>query len=154
MKEPTTLTGSNTAGQAQRADNGTASRNAPAEKTIHSDVSIKELFAKTEVQEAVRPYVHIPGTFIAKKIRSPFENKETKDKTQKVEAMSGTTLEDAVSFELTLLNIELNPKEAINKKYRIIDYTFALEANMCSGKFSGYAAKGLKLIVTKLEEVK
>ena len=135
-------------------NNSTISENPSDMKSAYSDVSIKELFAKTEVQEAVRPYVHIPGTFIAKKIRSPFENKETKDKTQKVEAMSGTTLEDAVSFELTLLNIELNPKEAINKKYRIIDYTFALEANMSSGKFSGYAAKGLKLIVTKLEEVK
>lgn len=68
--------------------------------------------------------------------------------------MSGTTIEDAVSHELTLFNTELDPVEAVNKKYRIIEYVFALEANMNAGKFGGYAAKGLKLMVTKLEEVK
>ncbi|MDE6664003.1 MAG: hypothetical protein K2K46_11785 [Lachnospiraceae bacterium] len=150
MKEQINSTTSNTVNQAQPATNG----NIPAEKTIYSDMSIKELIAKREVQEAIRRYVYIPDIFTVKKLRNPFENKETKDKTQKIDVMSGTTIEDAVSFELTLLNTELNPKEAVNKKYRIIDCTFALEANMSSGKFGGYAAKGLKLMVTKLEEVK
>ncbi len=66
--------------------------------------------------------------------------------------MCGTSLENAFAFELTLVDAELGD-EAINKKYRIVDYTFALEANMAGGKFSGYAAKGLKLMVSKLEEV-
>ena len=123
-------------------------------KTSYRDVSVKELIAKQEVQEAIRRSVVVPETVTVKKLRKAFENKETKTFTQKIEAMSGTTIEDAVSLELTLLDTELDPVEAVNKKYRIIDYTFALEANMSAGKFGGYAAKGLKLMVTKLEEVK
>ncbi len=68
--------------------------------------------------------------------------------------MSGTSIEDAVSLDLILVDTELDPKNAVNKKYHIIDYTFALEANMSAGTFGGYAAKGLKLMVTRLEEVK
>lgn len=140
--------------QEKPENNGTDNRNIPAEKTIYSDVSIKELIATKEVQEAIRRCVYLPDIFTVKKLKNPFENKQTKDKTQKIEVMSGTTIEDAVSFELVLFNTELDPVKAVNKKYRIIDYKFALEANMSAGKFSGYAATGLKLIVTKLEEVK
>lgn len=140
--------------QEKPENNGTDNRNIPAEKTIYSDVSIKKLIETKEVQEAIRRCVYLPDIFTVKKLKNPFENKETKDKTQKIEVMSGTTIEDAVSFELFLLNTELDPVKAVNKKYRIIDYKFALEANMSAGKFSGYAATGLKLIVTKLEEVK
>lgn len=154
MKEQINSSTSNTVNQAQPANNDTVSGNIPAEKTIYSDVSIKELIATKEVQEAIRRCVYLPDIFTVKKLKNPFENKETKDKTQKIEVMSGTTIEDAVSFELVLLNTALDPVKAVNKKYRIIDYKFALEANMSAGKFSGYAATGLKLIVTKLEEVK
>lgn len=130
------------------------SGNMPAAKTNYPDVSVKELLAKQEVQEAIRRYAAVPDVVTVKKLRNPFENEETKTITQKIEVMSGTTIEDAVSLELTLLGTELDPKEAVNKKYRILDYTFALEANMSAGRFGGYAAKGLKLMVTKLEEVK
>lgn len=131
------------------------SKNTPNQaKTNYADVSIKELIAKPEVQEAIRRYVSMPEIVTVKKLKNPFENKETKITTQKVEAMIGTTVEDAVSFELTLVDTELDPVEAVNKKYRIIDYSFALEANMKAGKFCGYAAKGLKLMVARLEEVK
>lgn len=126
----------------------------PDVKANYPDVSIKELIAKKEVQEAIQRYVTVPKVVTIKKLKKPFENQETKSSTQKIEAMSGTTIEDAVSHELTLLDIELDPVEAVNKKYRIIDYAFALEANMSAGKFGGYAAKGLKLVVTRLEEVK
>lgn len=136
------------------ANNSPASGNAFAVKLDFTSVSIKELLAKPEVQEAFRHYIFVPDIVTVKKVRSAFENKETKIKTQKIEIMSGTTIEDAIAFELTLLDTELDPVEAINKKYCIIDYTFALEANMSAGKFSGYAAKGLKLMVTKLEKVK
>lgn len=144
----------NTLNQAQPENNVTVSGNIPAEKTSYPDVSLKGLVAEKEVQEAFRRYVSIPDKFTVKKLKNPFENKETKDKTQKIEVMSGTTIEDAAAYEMTLLNIELDPVKAVNKKYRIIDYTFALEANMSGGKFGGYAATGLKLVVTKLEEVK
>ena len=140
--------------QTEPANNVTDSKNIPAEKNIYSDVSIKELIATKEVQEAIRRCVYLPDIFTVKKLKNPFENKETKDKTQKIEVMSGTTIEDAVSFELTLLNTELDPVKAVNKKYRIIDCKFALEANMEGKKFLGYSATGLKLVVTKLEEVK
>lgn len=144
----------NTLNQAQPENNITVSGNIPAEKTIYTDVSVKGLIATKEVQEAIRRCVYLPDIFTVKKLKNPFENKETKDKTQKIEVMSGTTIEDAVSFELTLLNTELDPVKAVNKKYRIIDCKFALEANMEGKKFLGYSATGLKLVVTKLEEVK
>lgn len=138
----------------EEKNNITASGNAPAGEANFQDISIKALMATKEMQEAARLYVHIPEVVTVKKLKNPFENKETKERTQKIEVMSGTTIEDAVSFELTLVNTELDPKEAVNKKYRIIDYKFSLTANMSAGKFSGYAATGLKLTVSKLEEVK
>ena len=144
----------NTANQAQPANNGTVSEIIPAVKTSYPDVSVKGLIAQKEVQEAFRRYISIPDKFTVKKLKEPFKNKETKEKTQKIEVMSGTTIEDAAAYEMTLLNTELDPVKAVNKKYRIIDYAFALEANMSGGKFGGYSATGLKLIVTKLEEVK
>ncbi len=135
-------------------NNSTISENPSDMKSAYSDVSIKELFANGKLQKAIRDCVTVPEVVTVKKLKNPFENKEANTTTQKVEAMSGTTIENAVSLELTLLNTKLDPLEAVNKKYRIVDYTFALEANMSGGRFNGYAAKGLKLMVTKLEEVK
>ncbi len=138
----------------------TTEKNVPATDTakgatsLYSSVSIKELMAKAEIQEAIRRYVNVPKVVVVKELRKPFENKETNITTQKVKAMSGTTIEDAATHELTLLGTELPPKESVNKKYRIIDYTLGLEANMSAGKFGGYSATGLKLVVTKLEEIK
>ena len=140
--------------QEKPATNNNASGNIPAVKTDYPSVSVKELIAKQEVQEAIRRYVDVPKVVTIKELFKPFENKEAKTTTQKIVALSGTTIEDAVSLELTLLNTELDPVAAVNKKYRIVDYAFALEANMSAGKFGGYAAKGLKLMITKLEEVK
>ena len=154
MKEQINSTSSTTENQVKPANNDTISGNIPAEKTSYPDVGLKGLIAENDVQEAFRRYVSIPEKFTVKKLKEPFKNKETKDKTQKIEVMSGTTIEDAAAYEMTLLNIELDPVKAVNKKYRIIDYTFALEANMSGGKFGGYAATGLKLVVTKLVEVK
>lgn len=136
------------------ANISTVNENLVDEKSFFSTTGIKELFAKGEMQKAIQRYVAVPDVAIIKEVRNPFTNEDTKITTRKVIAMSGTTIEDAVSYELTLVNIELDPVKAINKKYRIVDYTFALEANMSAGKFGGYAAKGLKLMVTKLEEIK
>lgn len=144
-----------TASEINQAKPETATnKNALTEKLDFKDASLKELIAKSRVQAALRHYIDVPDEVTVKKLKKPFENKETKEKTQKIEVMSGTTIEDAVAFELTLLNTELDPIAAVNKKFRIVDCTFALTANMKDGKFSGYAASGLKLMVTKLEEVK
>lgn len=141
--------------QEKTANSSIESGNIPDVKNNFWDVSIKELTATPEVQKAFECRVDVPKVFIVKKVKSPFENKETKDRTQKIEVMCGTTIEDAVTFELTLFNTpELDPKEAINKKYRIIDYKLTLNANMKEKQFAGYAATGLKLVVTKLEAVK
>lgn len=121
---------------------------------LYSSVNIKELMAKAEIQEAIRRYVNVPKVVVLKELRSPFENKETHTTTQKIKAISGTTIEDAAAHELTLLGTGLPPKESVNKKYRILDYTLGLEANMSAGKFGGYSTTGLKLVVTKLEEIK
>lgn len=139
---------------AQATPENAAGRTAPDEKPYYPDVKVKGLIAEKGVQEAIRPYVKVPDVVIPKKVKNPFKNEETKATTQKIEAMAGTTIENAVPIELTLLGTQLDPVEAVNKKYRIIDYTLALEANMSGGRFNGYAATGLKLIVTRLEEVK
>lgn len=144
----------NLSNQVQPTNNGTISENNPAEKWTLANVRIKELLAKEDVKKAILNHVNVPKELFIKKVKKSFQPEEAKDKTQKIEVMSGTTLADAVTFELTLLNTELDPVEAINKKYRIIDYALALEANMKERKFVGYAATGMKLMVTKLEEVK
>lgn len=132
----------------------TASRVDAIEKTLFSETSIKELLAKQGVQEAIQRYIHVPEIVTVKKVRKPFENKDTKTKTQKIEVMSGTTIEDAITFELVLVDTEIDAVAAINKKHRIADYTVSLDANMKERNFLGYAAKGLKLLVSKFEEVK
>lgn len=139
---------------ANSTNSGTGNGNDLTVKLNFMDVSIKELIAKEDVQKAIKRYVTVPGVVTVKKLRKAFKSEEAKTTTQKIEVLSGTTIEDAVFLELTLLNTELDPVEAVNKKYRIVDCMFSLEANMSGGKFGGYAAKGLKLMVTKLEEVK
>lgn len=134
-----------------------ANGNVPDGKAVYispAEIRLKEAFEEEDVQKVFRRRFPVPDVVIVKSLRNPFQNEETKDTTQKIEVMGGTTIEDAVSFEVTLLNTALDPVAAVNKKYRLIDYKFAPTANMSGGKFGGYAAKGLKLIVTRLEEVK
>lgn len=150
MENVTNTTGN----QAKPADNSTTGGNILVENPLFCGVSIKELLAKQDVQDAIRRYLKIPEVVTIKTVNSPFRNKETKIKTQKLEVASGKTIEDAAFFELTLVDTELEPEKAIGKKYRIAEYKLALIANMSGGKFGGYAAKGLKLMVTRLEEVK
>lgn len=119
-----------------------------------AEIRLKGMLEEDEVQKALRRCFPVPDVVIIKKLRNPYKNEDTKDTTQKMDVMGGTTIENAVSFEAVLLNTELDPVAAVNKKYRLVDYKFALIANMSGGKFTGYAAKGLKLIVTRLEEVK
>ncbi len=121
-------------------------------KTIFSEVSVKETVAIPDIQDVLRRNVAVPEVVVIKKVKKAFKADGAEHKTQKIGCMCGTSLENAFAFELTLVDTELGD-EAINKKYHIVDYTFALEANMAGGKFSGYAAKGLKLMVSKLEEV-
>lgn len=140
--------------------NSTVNETASDTKPYFFDAGIKGVFAEKVVREAIEKCVIIPKVFIVKKVKKPFENEKTKEISQKIEVMSGTSIEDAVTFEVTLSNTEVDPIKAINKKYRIIDYTIGLKANMNKSKeskesmFSGYAATGFKLTVTKLEEVK
>lgn len=149
----------NVVNQAVTANNDTISGNLSAvagnvANTDPSEVGIKDMFASLKMQEAIRDYLHIPEVVIIKKMKNPYENKDTKEITQKLHVMGGTTIEDAISFDVTLLNTTLDPVAAVNKKYRLIDYKFALIANMNGKDFGGYAAKGLKVVVTRLEEVK
>ena len=126
----------------------------PIVDRIHfQHASIKELIAMQDVQAAIRQHVSIPGRVLIKEVRNSYLNKETGITTQKVKAVSGTSLLDMVSSELTLVNTELDPVKSINKLYRLVDYTFALDANMDNRQFMGYAAKALRLMVTKLEEI-
>ena len=65
--------------QTQPANSGTVNEKPSDGKTNYSDMSIKELFAKLEMQEAIRRYVSVPEIVTVKKVKSPFTNKETKD---------------------------------------------------------------------------
>lgn len=145
--------------QEKPANDDTANGTLPigAEGTVYSDpaeISLKDLIAKPEVQEAIKSLYPLPDVVIVKKLRKSFKNDDTKETTQKIKVIGGTTIKDSVDFELTLLNTELDPQKAVNREYRIADYKFALTANMSGGKFSGYAATGLKVVVTRMEEVK
>lgn len=130
--------------------------NEPASDVLpsYAKASVKGTLAKEEVQEALRRYVAIPELVTVKEVRKAYKPEGADMATQKIKVMSGTSIEDAESHELSLIGIELDPVKAVNKKYRIVDYTLGLEANMSGGRFGGYAATGFKLMVTRLEEVK
>lgn len=130
--------------------------NEPASDVLpsYAKASVKGTLAKEEVQEALRRCVAVPDLVTVKEVRKSYKPEGAEAATQKIKVMSGTSIEDAESHELSLVGIELDPVKAVNKKYRIVDYTLGLEANMNGGRFGGYAATGFKLMVTRLEEVK
>lgn len=124
------------------------------EKTYYTDAKVKELLAKPDIQAAMRNYISVPDIVIIKKVgKASMEHH-----TQRIEYMAGETIMDAIHGQATITDDThtqfLDPVRAINKKYRIADYNLALEANMSGRDFQGYSATGLKLVITKLEEVK
>ena len=89
----------------------TANNGEPAVgKTFFPDVSLKELMAMPDVQEAVRRHISVPNPVIPKKVRNPFKNGETGITTQKVESVSGTSLMDIVNVSFTLVGTETTPR--------------------------------------------
>ena len=126
--------------------------NSTEKKPLYADVSLKELFAKEEVQNALEKCLNIPKLVIIKKVRKPYKSPDTGITTQKVEAVSGTSLADMVTANFTLVEIKIDPVKAINKTYRILECTLGLNANMNGKNFNGYSATGLKLLVTKIEK--
>lgn len=119
-------------------------------KPKYNEVKVKEVVANPEIQTAIKKTVDVPAKVIIKSVRNPFKNDDTNETTQKVHAVAGTSLLDMVEFDFTLVNQTVDGTEAINKEFQIVDYGFALEANMRGGNFGGYAPTGLKLLVTKL----
>lgn len=128
-------------------------------KTVETKIdffcaSVKETLAKPDIQAALKKHLNVPENLLIKKISKPAMDYHT----QKVASLAGTTLEDAQSVNFTILDEThrqfLDPVQAMNKRYRIIDYAIGLEANMDKKSFLGYSATGFKLIVYKLEEVK
>lgn len=118
------------------------------------DLSVKSLIAEPDVQAALKKHIFVDKRLIVKKVNKP----STEYHTQKIEGIIGSTLEDATAIKFTIFDEKdtyfLDPVESINKKYQIIDYNLGLEANMSGKDFKGYSATSLKLIVTKIEEVK
>lgn len=140
--------------QVNPENNNTVKEIIPDVFPSYAKASVKGTLAKEEVQKALWRYVAIPELVIVKEVRKAYKPEGAEAATQKIKVMSGTSIEDAESHELSLIGIELDPVKAVNKKYRIVDYTLGLEANMSGGRFGGYAATGFKLMVTRLEEVK
>lgn len=123
-------------------------------KTFYKNVKVKEMMALPALQKVIDEYVDFPKKVLIKQVREPYKNKDTKETTQKVHAVAGKTLIDVLELDLVLLECSIDPEEAINKEYMIQEYRLALDANMNKGNFQGYAPTGLKIIVTKLEEIK
>ncbi|EGO5081054.1 hypothetical protein LYY41_001689 [Enterococcus faecalis] len=119
-------------------------------KTKYNEVKVKELVANPEIQTFLKKAVEVPTKVIVKSVRNPFKNEETNETTQKVHAVAGTSLVDMMEFDFTLVNQSIDGTEAINKEFQIVEYSFALEANMRGGNFGGYSPTGLKLLITKL----
>lgn len=140
--------------QTNNVNNGDINKTAPDALPSYAKASVKGTFAEEEVQKALRRYLAVPELVTVKEVRKSYKPEGADMSTQKIKVMSGTSIEDAESHELSLVGIELDPVKAVNKKYRIVDYTLGLEANMSGGRFGGYAATGFKLMVTRLEEVK
>ena len=122
-------------------------------KENYRDIKVKELIAIPEIQEIVKRHVEIPHTVLVKKVRSPYVDKKNEITTQKIEAVSGTSILDVVTVDLTLVDCTIDAEKSINRLYHIDEYTLALDANMSGGKFTGYSPVGMKLLVTKFEEV-
>lgn len=120
----------------------------------YMDIKVKEMMAHSSIQEAIKNIVSVPKKIIIKSTRNPFKNEETGETTQKVHGVSGTSLTDMVEVDFTLVNQEIDGTSAINKEFEIIEYGFALEANMRGGNFNGYSPTGLKLLVTKIASAK
>lgn len=139
--------------QARPEINSTVNEPASDALPSYAKASVKGTLAKEEVQEALRRCVAVPELVTVKEVRKSYKPDGAEAATQKIKVMSGTSIEDAEAHELSLVGIELDPVKAVNKKYRIVDYTLGLEANMSGGRFGGYAATGFKLMVTRLEEV-
>lgn len=116
--------------QTQPANSGTVNGKPSDGMPDYPDASIKEVLMKQGVQDAIKRYINVPDTVIIKKIKKVYTDDTTKETTQKVDAIGGTTIDNAFPCELTLLNITLDPVEAVNKKYRIIESTLGLKANM------------------------
>lgn len=123
-------------------------------KLLFSEAKIKDLLAVEEIQTGLRKLVSIPTIIMIKSVRNPFKNDDTGETTQKIHAVAGTTLEDMSEVDFTLVNTTLDAEQAINKRFKIEKYTLGLEANMRGGNFNGYQARGLRLFVTQLEQMK
>ena len=124
-------------------------------KATCTEASVKTVIADPAVQAALRSCLRMPEQVLIKRVRQPYTPKNAEPgtlPTQKVEGIYGTSMMDADTIELTLVDIELK-QDAINHMYRLIDYTIALNANMADHKFCGYSAKGFKLLVNKIERV-
>ena len=116
-----------------------------------NEVRVKELLSDEMFQKAIKDLVLVPNIIIIKQVKKPFTNEETKITTQKISAVSGTTLQDMVSVDFTLVGVTIDPIDSINKEFKIIEYSLALEANMRGGNFNGYSATGLKLMISGIE---
>lgn len=86
-------------------------------KTQYNAVKVKELVANPEIQTILKNEAEVPARVIIKSVRNPFKNEETNETTQKVHAVSGTSLLDLVEWDFTLVNQSVDGSEAINKEF-------------------------------------
>lgn len=123
------------------------------EKSSLSKIKLKNIWEHPEIQRIVKQFIDFPQIVYVREVNKRSE----KYNTQKVEAYGGTGFADMIRVNFTISGENasfLDPVQSINKWYRIIDYTLGLVANTSGGGFSGYSATGLKLVVSRLEEVK
>lgn len=126
------------------------------EKPLYSKVSVKALLSDPDVQAVLVKKISVPLTVTIQSVKKPFEDKDNKNapSIQKIHSVAGTSFADMVEVDFSLIGTTVDGEYAIHKQYRLVDYTFALDANMVGRNFAGYSATGLKLLVTKIEEMK
>lgn len=126
------------------------------EKPLYTKVSVKTLLSDPDIQAVITQKVQVPLVVTIQSVKKPFEDKENKDAptVQKIHSVAGTSFLDMIEVDFTLVGTTVDAEYAIHRQYRLVDYTFALDANMVGRNFAGYSATGLKLLVTKIEELK
>lgn len=126
------------------------------EKPLYSKVSVKTLLSDPDVQAVLTKKVAVPLTVTIQSVKKPFGDKDNKDAPtiQKIHSVAGTSFLDMIEVDFVLVGEKLDGEYAIHKQYKLIDYSLALDANMVGRNFAGYSATGMKLLVTKIEEVK
>jgi hypothetical protein len=123
-----------------------------AEKEPISQVKIKDVFAKPEMQNLLQSLLLLPQSLMITKIetKTVFENGEATDK--KTQHITGVTLPEKDNVEFDYSGAPLDEKNDVLEFFSVAGVSdIALNSNMYKGNFQGYSPVGFKFVVTELK---